>query len=219
MKCFSLTNEDIQKARRLYERERIYPINRKGIFLGAVYCIILQSDNYEKSQKIYKSLISNNLTTLESFKQNKRKVKKLLKPARFPNRKLEYIYKFIKWFERSRTVNKIIEDIKNGRRDGPKLREEIAENAPGLGYKSASFLMNKVGYLNLVTIDIHMLRWLKNLGYEVKIPDYKHIGGIQRNEYLKYEGIVKELARKCSIEPTIYQFAVWLKSTSQNFFE
>ena len=54
---FELTKEDFEKARRLYEKERIYPINRETIFLGAIYCIIFQADNYKKARKIYESLI------------------------------------------------------------------------------------------------------------------------------------------------------------------
>ena len=62
-------------------------------------------------------------------------------------------------------------------------------------------------------LDIWMLRYLKHLGYNVKIPDYRTISGISGKEYLYYENILREIALQHKITPVLFQASLWAKNS------
>ena len=94
------------------------------------------------------------------------------------------------------------------------MRELLVKECPGIGYKTASLLLVKLGYLNLVPIDVWSMRFLKANGHSVKLPDYKKVSGPKGKEYLRLEEILRKNASKYSVPPAIFQFALWSKYSS-----
>jgi len=51
-------------------------------------------------------------------------------------------------------AQELLEDMFNGRTNSNKFRDIIAKSVPGLSFKSASYLLNKIGYGDVVPIDV-----------------------------------------------------------------
>ena len=52
---------------------------------------------------------------------------------------------------------KISLSVDSGGLNQKDLRDIISETAPGIGYKSSSFWLNNMGYLDVLTIDRHIV--------------------------------------------------------------
>jgi len=208
---FHLTEEDIRNAMELYEMELIDPINKGTMFLAGVYCILSICEKHEKYTSVF-DRVKEKFHTPEDIINNRSLLRKVIKPIIFPNRKAEYLYKFSVWWKNTDLPEEIIEDIQNGRKREFELRDEIAEEAPGMSYKNASFFLNKCGYVNVVPIDLWELRLLEMLGHNVEVSGYYEIkGGLRRKEYLKYENIIREIARSFEVTPVLFHFTIWNK--------
>jgi len=213
---WNLTEEDFKNAQILYEEEKIYPINEETMFRAGLYCILSAAEKYSKSRFVYQMFHMHMLDTPSRIISNREKMKELVKKLRFPNMKEKHVYKFALWWPKTSIPSKIIEDIKHGRKNEFNLRNRLAEEAPGMSYKSSSLFMIKCGYENVVPIDLWMLRFLSHIGYEVEIPDYKTRSGPKKKEYLEYEKLISEIARSYNVSPALFQFAVWSKHSTWN---
>lgn len=211
-----LTAKDFENARILYEKEKIFPINKENMFRAGIYCILSAAEKYQKHKSIYNELIENKIDTPENIKKNREKLISIVRKARFPNQKSERIYKFALWWLESDLPGKIIEDVNNNRENEFELRNRFAEEAPGIWYKGASLFMIKCGYENVVPVDLWMLRFLKHNGYDVELPDYRKKSGPKPKEYLEYENILREMAQSYDVSPAIFQFALWSKFSTWN---
>jgi len=209
----NLTEKDFEYAKILYEGEKIHPVNEENMFRAALYCVLSAAEKYKKHREVYETLLEAKLDTPKKIKANKEKLRNLIRKIRFPNLKTERIYNFALWWLESSLPREILEDIESGRRRGFELRNRLAEEAPGIGYKGASLFMVKCGYQDVVPIDIHMMRFLYSLGFDIEIPDYRRKSGPSPKVYLEYERIISEIAKKFDITPALFQFTVWHKST------
>ncbi|MEM5794616.1 MAG: hypothetical protein QXS48_05060 [Candidatus Aenigmatarchaeota archaeon] len=205
-----LSKEDFKVGRRLMEEEKIYPITYENMFVAGIYCILSAAEKHSKHVLVYNKLVKT-LDIPEKILSNKEKLRKIVSVARFPNLKTERIYNFASWWVKNSLPKRILKDINSGREKEFELRNELAEECPGISYKGASLFMVKCGYENVVPIDLWMLRFLRSLGYEVEIPDYKKKSGPKPREYLEYEKIISEITRKLKVSPAFLQFTVWSK--------
>jgi thermostable 8-oxoguanine DNA glycosylase len=215
MRDWSLTEEDLRRAKKLLEEERV-SVTYENMFCAGIYCILSTAEKYTKYKSVYDELLENKLNTPENIKKDKRKLKEIVGYVRFPNIKHERINKFASWWQKSDLPRKIIEDINSGRKNEFELRNQLAEEAPGIWYKGASLFMIKCGYENVVPLDIWMLRFLKDYGYDIKIPDYRRQSGPKPKEYIEYEKIITGIAKGYGSSPALFQFAVWSKHSTWN---
>ena len=206
-----LTKKDFENARILYEEELISPINEENMFRAGVYCILSAAEKYQKHRSIFERLLEERLDTPEEIIHNRERLREAVKRARFPNIKAGRIYRFAAWWRESDLPRKIMEDIDSGRENEFKLRNHLAEEAPGMWYKGASYFMVKCGYENVVPIDLWVMRFLKDMGYGVKIPDYRTQSGPKPKEYIEYEKIISDIAKEYGVSPALFQFALWAK--------
>lgn len=211
MRKWILTDEDFKNARILYEEEKIHPVNEENMFRAGLYCILSSAENFKKQKSIYDEFLETKLDRPESIKGDKEKFKQIIKKTRFPNRKEKYVWSFAVWWPESDIPRKILDDIGDGREKEYEIRNEFAENAPGISYKCSSLFMIKCGYENVVPLDVWILRFLHDRGHDVKVPDYKTVSGVTDKEYLKYEKIVCEIAEELEISPALFQCALWSK--------
>ena len=206
-----LTSEDIKKAMRLYEKEKLKKFDLQNMFLAGIYSILSAAENSGKHGKLYGRLLDSKLDSHSKIIQNKQEVKKIIREARYPNLKYERILKFAEWWSSSDLPEKIQYDVYNGREKEVELRNELAREAPGMSLKCSSLFMNKLGYENVIPIDVWLLRLLDSLGYKVELPDYKTQSGPVGKKYLEYERIIQDMAKEYEIPPVIFQIATWKK--------
>lgn len=206
-----LTEKDFRNAEFIIKKELINPLTRDNVFCKGVYWILSGAENHKKQLEIYYKLLDSELDTPESVINNKQRLHEIIKKARFPKSKEKYISKFSKFWLESEIPEKILDDANNGRQCEFELRDQLAKEAPGIGPKCASCLLNSCGYKHVVPVDLWILRFLEDGGYEVKVPDYKTVGGLTKKEYLEYEKIISDRAREYNVSPVILQAAVWSK--------
>jgi len=209
-----ITKEDITNGIFILEKERIYPLDYQNLFEGALSCFLSSSENFKKQMKVFTSFQNRNLNTPKSILHNFDQARKLIQKTRFPNQREKRLLAFAVWWLNSDLPLKILSDTQNGGQREVELRDQLAKEAPGFGMKCSSLLLIKCGYENVIPIDIWMLRYLKFLGYNVKIPDYRTISGITGKEYRKYEEILRNIALEHQLSPALFQAAIWSKKSA-----
>ena len=214
-----LAEEDLRKAERLLAEERVYPVTYENMFCVGIYCILSAAEKYTKCKTAYQKILSDGLNTPSRIVSRREDLGEALAKLRFPNTKRDRVYRFALWWSKSFLPEQILKDINLGKKEEFRLRNRLAEECPGIWYKGASLFMIKCGYENVVPLDLWMLRFLKQLGYEVEVPDYKTKSGPRPKEYLEYERIVVEIANDHGVSPALFQFAVWSKHSSWNSLE
>ncbi|MBU7045019.1 MAG: hypothetical protein HXS54_01170 [Theionarchaea archaeon] len=215
---FTLTKEDIKKGVFILRKEKINPLSRSNLFKGALWCFLSSTERYDKQLRIYSSFINRSLDTPERILNNWVEAWKLIKKTRFPNQRLARFKRLLEFWQNSELPHDICCDTMNGKQEEFTLRNELARNAPGFGLKCSSLLLIKCGYENIVPIDLWMIRYLRNLGYNIEEPDYKRVSGLTDKHYLFYEEIIREISEGHGISPALFQAAIWGKNSmfSQN---
>jgi thermostable 8-oxoguanine DNA glycosylase len=211
MAAYGLTEKDFRRAKLVLEEERIYPVTYENMFCAGIYCILSAAEKYEKFRQVYQKVLRHELNTPDKIMNKREELKKVLSTIRFPNEKEDRVYNFAVWWKKSFMPETILKDINLGRKEEFVLRNRLAEECPGLSYKGASLFMVKCGYENVVPIDLWVLRFLKQLGYEVAVPDYRQRSGPKQKEYVEYERILTEIASECKVSPAQLQAAIWAK--------
>ncbi|MCK4730007.1 MAG: hypothetical protein KAT28_01680 [Candidatus Aenigmarchaeota archaeon] len=212
------TEKDFKNAERVIKQELIKPLTTNNLFRKGLYWILSGTENHKKQTILYNNLTLN-FNTPKSILANKPEVHEIIKESRFPNRKEKFIAGFSEFYLESDLPEKILEDSYNGRQNGFELREELVKDAPGLGHKCGSGLLQSCGYNYLVMVDIWALRFLENYGYKVKIPDYKTVGGITKKEYFEYENIISGMAKEYEVSPVVFQAAIWLNGSGGGVYD
>jgi len=206
---WSLSEKQIEEGHKILESELIVPTN-KNLFRAGICCIIAAAEQYKRAVKFYERLIKEELDTPSRIEENPKDLREVLRTIHYPNEKIKRIQRFAYEWPRSGIAKKLRHDINNGRKEEFNLRNKIAEEAPGLSYKSASYYMNKCGYVNVIPIDVWMLKFLKDQGFDVKLASK----GQSVPSGKKYLGLEKEfikLAEKQKLQPAVYQASLWGK--------
>lgn len=215
MQRLVLTEEDFESERRLYEKEKIFPVNDEKMFQGGVWCIISAAEKWQKLEKMYQELLEKSLITPDAIIGNQQEVQTVLDASQFKN-KFKRVYGFADWWKKTDLSERIREDIQNERRGEFELRDELVNEAPGMGPKCSSYFLNLLGYENVVAVDKWMLTFLRNRGYKynrtrVKVPDFETIGGPRGKEFMTYERMAQNLARRYSVTPAQFQRIIWIR--------
>lgn len=206
--------EHLHKAVVMYESDRIKELNNKEIFKTSLSSILSAGERYDKQIRVFKNLLLDGLDNPESIIANAATVEFALKSSRYPNKKARKICEFAEWWLESSFGTRIISDLKTGKIDEFRIRDDFAENAPGIGYKIASLIADMCGYENVVPLDIWALRFLMTEGKPVRVPDYIKTGGPKGQEYKTYEKYFSDIARDCNLSPAWLQRILWVKYSS-----
>jgi thermostable 8-oxoguanine DNA glycosylase len=210
------TEHDFRNAQILYEKEQIKPLTEANLFRASLYCILSAAENYTKLMRVYTTLLDNKIDTPENIASNRQTLDEIVGKSRKDKQKKHYIYDLACWWPGSNLPKDIVEDAHNSRQKEFELRNGLAKDAPGLGYKCASLLIRMCGYENIVPVDIHVQRFLKEKGCAVRVTDYKTQPGLTKKEYLEYEQMFTEIAKSRNITPAKFQYVLWVKRSSWN---
>lgn len=210
-KKWEITPYDIKKGVMIQQSEQIRPITKENLFPASLYCILSASDTYKKQLRIYNRLLMRKLDDPKNIIAHKKDLEMIIRTSRWGNNKLRFIYGSAVWWLKSDLPQEIIKDANGSKEKEFELRKRIGDEWPGLWYKGASLLMGKLGYEHVVPIDIWMLRFLQDMGYDVRVSDYETESGLKPQEYFKYEKKFTNLAKKQGLTPMLYQCALWGK--------
>ena len=208
------TEYDFRNAQILYEKEQIKPLTEENLFRASLYCVLSAAENYTKLMRVYNSLLDNKLDSPESIASNRQTLDEIVGKSRKDTQKKKCIYELSLWWPGSGLPKEIVEDAKNSRQKEFELRNSLAKDAPGIGYKCASLLIRMCGYENIVPVDIHVQRYLKEKGHDVRVTDYKTQPGLTKKEYLLYEQLFSGIAKSQGIPPAKFQYVLWVKRSS-----
>lgn len=212
MKKFTLNEKDYSNAKLLLEQEHISPLNKEEMFRAGLYCILAQAERYDKQIRIYRRLLDDGIDTPDAIIKKKEQLHLILKRSHFPNMKEERITGFAAWYAEDALPYLIMNDASNGHKNGVKMRNKLAETAPAMSYKSASLFMIKCGYEDVIPIDLWVIRYLIELGHDLRKPDYTTVGGItDSKKYLELEGVLRKIAKKNGVSLALFQAALWGK--------
>jgi len=210
---WTLTERDIKNASFILQNEAISPLTIPEMFKAALWSILSATERFDKQFQIYSSFLNRKLDTPQKIQENWDQVCVLISRTRFPNQRKRRLKAFVEWWENTDVPTHILHDATNGKKREIELRNLLAELAPGIGLKCASLFMIKCQYENVIPIDIWIIRFLKDLGYNIEIPDYKRVSGIKSKDYLEYERIIQEIAKSHNLSPALFQAAIWGKNS------
>lgn len=204
-----ISSSDFANAAALHERERVHPLDDPNLFRGGLYSILSAVQDYGRHMSIYRNMVDGRMDTPQTISNNRDNLRRMMRSARFPNSKFDKVYGYAEWWPMTDLPQRLLADAQNGRENEFALRDELAEEAPGVGYKCASMLMRMCGYERVVPIDTWVLQFLQERGYD--IPEYITIGGAKGGPYKKMERHISEIARRRGLNPGNFQLALWVK--------
>ncbi len=210
-KIVIIDKTDIERAKFLRRKEVLEEVTESSAYAAGVYCILSVAESNKKVNALMGSLNDAGLLAPEAVLGSTKRLEGLMSYIRFPNKKYNSVMSFTRWWKESEVPKQLLSDIEEGRRNELELRRLISGQRVGLGYKGASFFMVKLGYENVVPIDIWMLRFLDDCGYQIIIPDYGAIGGLTGKRYMQYESLISDMAIERGMTPAFFQFVIWTK--------
>lgn len=134
-----------------------------------------------------------------------------LKGIRFKNRKAAFIIESRElFFENGRLK---IKDVLKSMADAFILRDWLASNVKGMGYKEASHFLRNIGLgKDLAILDRHVLRGMIELGIVEKVPK-----SLSKSAYLKLERALSDFSLRISIPMAHLDFLFWYRTTGRIF--
>lgn len=211
--CY-FSKADIDRAHAIREREVIRNIDANSVFRAGVYCITLISERWQTAENVYGQLMRRGFTTPDTVTRNVGLLRRNLKGTRWPMKKYNFVQDFASWYVSSELPVEIMRDMSNGRDREFELRDRLVDSAPGMGPKSASLLMLKMGYENVVPVDVWECRFLIEQGHNIQVGDYIKVSGPKGKKYLEYESMIREFAKGQNMTPALFHFALWGRSVS-----
>ena len=168
------------------------------IFKELCFCILTANFNAEKSIKIQNEIGDGFLTLPEP--QLAKKLKEL--GYRYPNKRAEYIGE-------ARKYKNSLKDIIKSFNDEDKLREWVAKNVKGIGYKEGSHFLRNTGHNNLAIIDFHIIYVLTSY----KLIERPNV--LTKRKYLEIEDLLKKIARESNLCLGELDLYLWFTETGK----
>ncbi len=121
---------------------------------------------------------------------------------RYPNKRSEYIIHNREKLKEEHDFK--IRELLNSFDNSEELRDWLADNIKGLGYKESSHFLRNIGYQDLAILDKHILRSLEELGVieEAERPKNKE-------EYERIEEELKEFSEEVGIGIDELDLLLW----------
>ncbi|MBU0461403.1 MAG: hypothetical protein KJ574_02330 [Nanoarchaeota archaeon] len=210
MKGLYLHEEDFNLADRIYQEERISPLTSENMFLRAIYCILSAAEHFSKQKLVYEGLINAGLTTPEQIALHPGLLSDIVSKARYPNSKERAIAGLAQWWPETDLPARIIADVSDSQQKEFELRNGLAKECPGMWYKCASLFMRMCGYRNVVPVDLWAMRFLRDKGFDIRIPS-DQTSGLTKKEYMEYEQAFARVASEFGIPPAHFQLLLYAK--------
>lgn len=168
------------------------------IFKEMCFCLLTANFNAERAVKIQEEIGNGFLTLSEA--QLAAELKRL--GYRHPNVRAGYIVK-------AREYASTIREIVNAEPDDRKLREWIADNVLGLGYKEASHFLRNIGRVNVAIVDFHIVDLLRDCCL-IQAPKT-----ITRKKYLEIERVLDGIAAGAGLSLGQLDLYLWYLETGK----
>ncbi len=183
--------KDLVSARvREFESEK----TDEGLFSELCFCILTANFDAERSIKIQEEIGKNFLTLTEPELASE--LKQL--GHRFPNTRAKYIVG-----ARRHTLRKIIDSF-----EGEELRDWLAKNVKGIGYKEASHFLRNIGFKNLAILDFHIIDVLVRNGL-IQKPK------LTREKYMEIEELLRYIAAEVNLNLAELDLYLWFAETGK----
>jgi N-glycosylase/DNA lyase len=168
------------------------------IFKELCFCILTANFNAERSMKIQRQ-IGDKFSTISKSDLAK-KLREL--GHRFPNTRARYIAD-------ARKHENSLKDIVETFNDDNELREWIAKNIKGIGYKEASHFLRNIGYTSFAIIDFHIIDVLTKHNI-IEKPNV-----LTKRKYLEIEDLLGKIARKSNLNLAELDLYLWYMETGK----
>ncbi len=185
-------------ANRMREFEELGGRSNEEIFKELAFCLLTANYSAEGGIKIQRA-IGDGFITLPK-EELERRLREL--GHRFPRARAEYIVE-------ARRLLPTLKDILRSFDDEKKLREWLARNVKGLGYKEASHFLRNIGYKNVAIIDYHIVDVLVRFGV-IERPRT-----LTKRKYLEIESILERIARETGLTLGELDLYLWYMETGK----
>jgi len=183
---------------RLREFKEIGKGSSNEIFEELCFCILTANFNAERSIKIQRQIGDGFL----SFSKSDLTEKLRELGHRFPNKRAEYIVD-------ARKHENSLKDIAKTFNDDNELREWIAKNVKGIGYKEASHFLRNIGYTSFAIIDFHIIDVLTKHNL-IEKPNV-----LTKRKYLEIENLLRKIAGKSNVNLAELDLYLWYMETGK----
>jgi N-glycosylase/DNA lyase len=170
----------------------------REIFKELCFCILCANYNAERSIKIQED-IDEGFLNLQKTKLAQR-LRQL--GYRYPETRARYIVE-------ARTYKDSLKEILNSFTSETELREWLAKNVTGLGFKESSHIMRNLGYTSVSIIDFHILDILERYGL-IKKPKT-----LTKTKYLEIENTLRAVAGSAGLNLGELDLYLWYMETGK----
>lgn len=174
--------------------------SRSDIFKELCFCLLTANYTSEGGMRIQGEIGDGFLTLPEASLAAR--LKSL--GYRFPNARARYIV------EARRHSATLCLMLSSGASDS-ELREWLASNVLGLGYKESSHFLRNIGRTGLAIIDFHIIDVLERNGL-IRRPKSKSLG---RKAYLEIESVLSSIASKAGMSQGELDLYLWYMETGK----
>jgi N-glycosylase/DNA lyase len=184
------------------KRMREFATKRKSnrdIFSELCFCILTANYSAEGGIRIQKALDTGHETLDEQALAAR--LREL--GHRFPNMRAKFIYK-------AREHKGVLEG-KLHTCSSQEMREWLAGNVLGLGYKEASHFLRNIGITDLAIIDFHII----DLLVRYKLIDKPKSKSLTKKKYLEIEQLLARIAQKAGTSLAELDLYLWYMETGK----
>ncbi len=197
--------DPVQK--RLQEFKQVLQQDDNDVFAELCFCLLTPQSSAKTCWAAVNRLREKNLL----LKGEPGELEPLLRDVRFNDSKAKYIVEAREKF--SKDGDLLVKPHLKSFSNNYELREWLAENVKGLGYKEASHFLRNVGLgEEFAILDRHILRNLKDLGVLPEIPV-----SLTKKRYLEIEEKVRRFSREIGIPMGELDLLLWSKETGWIF--
>jgi N-glycosylase/DNA lyase len=162
------------------------------------FCILCANYTAEGSIRAQKTIGDGFLNIAENELAQKLKVL----GYRFPNVRARYIVEARKYIDS-------LKDVIVSFSGEAQLREWLAKNVKGIGFKEASHFLRNIGYSNLAILDFHIINVL------VKHRLIEKPKTLTEKRYLELEMLLRDIAEKASLTLAELDLYLWYMETGK----
>lgn len=201
LKKYETRKTEIKK--RLDEFRKTKDMGDEIIFAELAFCLCTPQSKATTCWNAVQALVKNNLL----YSGKKEQIKPFLNAVRFNENKSKYIVEARKLFFDDGKLN--LRKLINSFDDVYELREWLAENVNGFGFKESSHFLRNIGIGNgLAILDIHILKNLKKYGVIEEVSKY-----LSKKKYLELENRMKKFAEDVGIPIDELDLLLWSEET------
>jgi len=203
---YSKIKNDIEK--RLNDFDEVFKSKKDlQLFHEMLFCLFTPQTKARSADKALKNLINKNLI----FNSTKEEISKEINIVRFRNNKATYFVEAReKYFKNG---NFLLKDLIYSNSNIFDLRNWLAENIKGYGYKEASHFLRNIGlYREISILDRHILKNLVKYNVIDNIPK-----SLSRRNYEFIEQKMTTWAKEINIPMSHLDFLLWYKEAGEIF--